>query len=67
MIVDEDGALTNSTNVTNLLVDHFNISMETTGGDELWINEKNEKYNIRTHNMVISGLIDSNQHGKMAL
>ena len=32
--VDEYGALEISTDVTNLLVDYFNISMETTGGGE---------------------------------
>ena len=31
--VDEYGALENSTDVTNLLFDDFNIYMETTGGD----------------------------------
>ena len=32
--VDEDDALEKLTDVTNLLVDYFNISMETTGVDE---------------------------------
>ena len=32
--VDEYGALEKSTDVTKLLVDYFNISMETTGGNE---------------------------------
>ena len=31
--VDEYGALANSTDITNLLVDDFKISMENTGGD----------------------------------
>ena len=31
--VDEDGALKKSTDVTKLIVNDFNISMETTGGD----------------------------------
>ena len=31
--VDEYGALEKSTDVTNLLLDNFNISMETTDGD----------------------------------
>ena len=34
VIVDEDRALEKSTDVTNLVVDAFNISMETTSGDE---------------------------------
>ena len=36
--VNEDGALANSTVVTNLLVDKFSTAMENTGGDALWIN-----------------------------
>ena len=36
--VDEDIALENSIYVTNLLVDPFNISIETTGGDASWLN-----------------------------
>ena len=32
MKIDEDGTLKISIDVTNLLVDDFNISMETTGG-----------------------------------
>ena len=41
VIVDEDGALVNSTDTTNLLVDDFNISIETTGGDVSLINGDN--------------------------
>ena len=60
--IDKDSELENSTNLTNLLVDEFNISMETTGVDESWLNGKNER-NIRIiHKMVISGLTDINQH-----
>ena len=33
IIVDEDGALEKSTDVTNLLVDEFRISMENTADD----------------------------------
>ena len=62
MRVDEDGALGNSTYVNNLLVDEFNISIETTCGDSSWINGKNEIHNISIHNMVRAGLLDSNQH-----
>ena len=64
MIFDEDGALANSTYVTNLIFDDFNISMETTGGNESWINENNEIHKRIIHNMVRAGLIDSNQHEK---
>ena len=63
----EDGALENSTDVTNLFVYEFNISMETTGVDALWLNEKNEIHNIIINNMVKEGLIGSNQHEKMFL
>ena len=31
--VDEDSALENSTDITNLIIDEFEISMETPGGD----------------------------------
>ena len=40
-IVDEYGALVNSTYVTNLRVDKFKISTETTGGDASWLNGNN--------------------------
>ena len=60
--VDEDSELANSTYVTNLLVDDFKISMETTGGDAYWLNGKNERHNIIIHNMERSALLDSNQH-----
>ena len=36
--------------------------MENTGGDSSWINVNNERHNIIIHNMVIAGLLDSNQH-----
>ena len=62
MRVDKDGALKNSTYVTNLLVDDFNISMGTTGGGASWINGNNELHNRSIHNMVISGLLEINQH-----
>ena len=39
--VDEDIALENSTDVTNLLVDDLKISMETIGGDSSWLNVNN--------------------------
>ena len=38
--------------------------METTGGDASCLNGNNEKHNRSIHNMVISGLLDSNQHAK---
>ena len=60
--VDRYGALEKSTDVTNLLVEEFKISMETTGGDAYWLNGKNEKHNRIIHNIVRSGLIYSNKH-----
>ena len=39
--VDEYGALANSKYFNNLLIDDFYISMETTVGDELWLNGNN--------------------------
>ena len=57
--MDKDGALENSTYVTNLLVDDFGISMETNVGDESWINVNNERQNRIIHNMR-SGLLDNN-------
>ena len=52
----------NSTDITNLLIDEFEISMETPGGDTSWINGNNERHNRSIHNMVIAGLLDSNKH-----
>ena len=60
--VDEDGALENSTDLTNLLIGQFKISMETTGGDVSWMNINNERHNRSIRNMVRAGLIDVNQH-----
>ena len=62
--VDEDSALEKSIDVKNLRIEEFKISMETTGGDASWINGKNERHNRSIHNMVRSGLLDSNQHEK---
>ena len=67
MRVDEDVALSESIGITNLVVDDFIISMETTGGDVTWLNEKNERHNKIIHNMVISGLLDSNEYLKMVM
>ena len=55
--VDEDGALENSTYVTNLLIEEFKISVETTGDDAYWLNGKTERNNRSIQNMVRSGLI----------
>ena len=62
MRFDEDGALTNSIDANNLIVDDFSISMETTGGDTSCLNVNNERHNIIIHTMVISGLLDINQN-----
>ena len=64
MIVDGNVSLENSTDVTNLLVDDFKMSMETTGGNALWTNGNNERHNRSIHNMVRSGLHDIIQHEK---
>ena len=60
--VDEDGALENSTDVINLLIESFNIYMETTVGDSSWLNGKNKRHNISIHNIVRACLLYSNQH-----
>ena len=67
VIFDEDGALSKSTDVTNLLVDDFSIYMETTGDGASWLNGNNERHNRIIHTIVIAGLIDSKQHLKMVL
>ena len=36
--------------------------METNGGDDSWINGNNEQHNIIIQNMIIAGLIGSNQN-----
>ena len=64
MIVDEDGALGNSTDFTNLLVGNFRIPIETTVGYASWFNGNNERHNRSTQNMDISDLLDSNQYEK---
>ena len=53
-----------SIDVTNLLIEEFKISMETTGGDASWMNGKNKIHNKSIHKMVKSGLLDKNQHAK---
>ena len=62
MRVDEDGTLEKYTDVTDLLVDELNISMEATGVDASWLNGNNERHNIIIHNIVIAALIYSNHH-----
>ena len=62
MRVDKYGALSNSTDVTRLLVDDFIIYIETTTVDALCLNVNNERNNRSIHNMVIAGLIGSNKH-----
>ena len=58
----EDSSLVKFTELTNLLVDEFNLSLETNGGDSPCHNGENDHYNIMTHNMVILALIYNNQH-----
>ena len=45
MIVDEDGALGNSTDINYILVNDFSICMENTDGYSSCINVKNEIHN----------------------
>ena len=52
----------NSTDITNLIIDEFEVSMETPGGDTSWINGNNERHNKSIQNMVMAGLLDSNKH-----
>ena len=65
MRVDEDGTLEKYTDVTDLLVDELNISMEATGVDASWLNGNNERHNISIHNIVIAALIYSNHHNNL--
>ena len=62
MIVDEDLPQEKSTDVTDFLVDEFNISLKTTSGDASCLNGNNESHNRSIHNMVISDLLGINQH-----
>ena len=50
--VEKDGALTNSTSVSNLLVNEFIISMENTGGGASCLNVNNGRHNRIIHSMV---------------
>ena len=60
--IDEYSVLKNSTDVTNLLVESFKISMETTGSDASCLNVKNKIHNRSIHNMVIAGFFYINKH-----
>ena len=62
MRVYEDGALENSTDVTNLLIDDFNISMETTGGDVSWLNINNEKHPCKRVIVDEYGTLENSTH-----
>ena len=59
------GALVYSTDVTNLLVDEFRITMENTGGYASWIYVKNERHSRSIHTMVRADIVDINQNGKI--
>ena len=52
----------NSTVITDLLADEFNISLKTNGRDVSWLTGKNEHHNISIHSVVRSSLLGSNQH-----
>ena len=62
IIVDEDDTLEKPSDVTDILVDKFNIALDTTGGDASWLNGKNKLHNRIIYKMVISCLIVSNQN-----
>ena len=55
--VDGYGAMENPPYVTNLIVNYFNIYMETNGGDASCIHVKNERQNMSIHDMVRAGLL----------
>ena len=61
MRVDEDGALEQSTDVTNLIVEKIRIPMENTAGDASKLNRKNERHNITIQKMVREGITEINQ------
>ena len=67
MRVDEDAALTKLIYVSSILVNDFSISTKTTGSDASWINGKNKGNTRSIQNVVISGLLKSNEHGNGAL
>ena len=52
MIFDEDGALEKSMDVTDLIIDEFNIFLENTFVDASFLNGNNENQNRSIHNMV---------------
>ena len=51
-----------STGLTNILGDDFRIYIKNNSCDASRINVNNERHGIIIHNMVRSGLLDSNQH-----
>ena len=57
---DGDIPLENSTDVTNLLVDEFKISMENTGDYAFYLDVNNERHNRSIHNMVRAGRLYRN-------
>ena len=61
---DDDDALANWRDVTNLLVRKSRISMEVTGGYFSCINGNNEQRNRSIHSMVSAGIVNSNQYEK---
>lgn len=58
--VDEDGALANSAEFTNLLTEKYHINMKTTGGYTSWLNGKDEKTHDTIKNFISAALLDSN-------
>ena len=50
--------------MTDLFVDEFNITLETTGGDSSRLNGEYKFHNISVHKMFISALVGINQHAK---
>ena len=64
VIIDEDGVLGKSVDVTNVLVGDFIIDMETTEVDALRLNGNIGWRNRSIHKIIRVGLIDGNQNEK---
>ena len=59
--MDEDWSLTNSTDITNILVNKFKTLMDTTGGCDSCLSVNKNHYSRIIHNVVIAVPLDINQ------